>query len=178
MEIDSSLEGGKDEFKKKCPFLSVADGGSERHRLRRPVGRDITGRIDSSREVTLAFESYSVNPTYRYYISGSDVYPNALIGLSRDYHLDPETLWKEVQMTPKEMKEIVDHMKARASQLMQFPQGFNLVDDQGRVIGVWYSIITARTFVQMKKDGIVRIDTPDIDTYDKFERDGGGRGRK
>ena len=63
-------------------------------------------------------------------------------------------------MTPKAMKEIVDHMKARASQLTQFPQGFNLVDDQGRVIGAWYSIITARTFVQMRKDGIVRIDTP------------------
>ena len=129
------------------------------------------GRIDPSREAALAFESHSVNPTYRYYISGSDVYPNALIGLSRDYHLDQETLWKAAEMTPKLMREIVDHMKARASQLMQFPQGFNLVDDKGRVIGVWYSIITARTFVQMKEDGIVRIDTPDIDTYDKFERD-------
>ena len=129
------------------------------------------GLIDPSREATLAFENYSVNPTYRYYISGSDVYPNALIGLSRDYHLDPETLWKEVEMTPNLMKEIVDHMKARASQLMQFPQGFNLVDDKGRVIGAWYSIITARTFVQMKKDGIVRIDTPDINTYDRFERE-------
>lgn len=129
------------------------------------------GRIGPSNEATLAFESYSVNPTYRYYISGSDVYPNALIGLSRDYHLDPETLWKEVQMTPKLMKEIVDHMKARASQLLQFPKGFDLVDDTGRVIGAWYSIITARTFVQMKKEGTVRIDTPDIDTYDKFERE-------
>ncbi len=129
------------------------------------------GQIDPSSEATGAFESYSVNPTYRYYISGSDVYPNALIGLSRDYHLDPETLWREVQMTPSLMKEFVDHMKARASQFMQVPRGFNLVDDKGRVIGAWYSIITARTFVQMKKDGIVRIDTPDIDTYDRFERD-------
>jgi hypothetical protein len=129
------------------------------------------GQIDPGRDVTLALERYSVNPTYRYYISGSDVYPNALMGLSRDYHLDPATLWKEVQMTPELMKEIVNHMKDRASQIMQFPQGFNLVDDKGRVIGVWYSIITARTFVQMKKDGIVRIDTPDIDTYDRFERD-------
>jgi hypothetical protein len=135
------------------------------------------GLINPSDEATLAFENYSVNPTYRYYISGSDVYPNALIGLSRDYHLDPETLWKEVEMTPKVMKEIVDHMKARASQLMQSPRGFSLVEDQGRMIGVWYSMITARTFLQMKKDGIVRIDTPDIDTYDKFERDR-DRGRK
>jgi hypothetical protein len=136
------------------------------------------GRIDSSGEATRAFESYHVDPTYRYYVSGPDVYPNALIGLSRDYHLDPETLWKEVEMTPKEMKEIVDHMKTRALQLMQSPKGYNLVGDQGRVIGVWYSIITARTFVQMKKDGIVRIDTPDIDTYKEFERGGGGSDKK
>ena len=129
------------------------------------------GQIDPSSEATHAFESYSVDPTCRYYISGSDVYPNALIGLSRDYHLDPETLWKEVQMNQKLMKEIVDNMKARASQLLQFPKGFSLVDDKGRVIGAWYSIITARTFVQMKQDGIVRIDTPDIDTYDRFERE-------
>ena len=136
------------------------------------------GQINSSRDVTLAFESYSVNPTYRYYISGSDVYPNALIGISRDYHLDPETLWKEVEMTPKAMKEIVDHMKAKAFQVMQFPQGFNLVDDKGRVIGAWYSIIAARTFVQMEKDGMVRIDTPDLDTYKELERGGGDRDRK
>ena len=137
------------------------------------------GRIDSSSEATLAFERYSVNPTYRYYISGSDVYPNALIGISRDYHLDPETLWKEVEMTPKLMKELVDQMKARASQLMQSPQGFNLVDDTGRVIGVWYSLITARTFIELKKDGIVRIDTPSLDTYMKFEGDNErGRGKR
>ena len=129
------------------------------------------GRIEGSDRATQSFERYYVDPTYRYYISGSDVYPNALIGLSRDYRLDPGTLWKEVEMTPKKMKELVDQMKARASQIMQIPQGFDLFDDKGRVIGVWYSIITARTFVQMEKDGIVRIDTPDLDTYDKFERD-------
>jgi len=131
------------------------------------------GQINPSSEATLALESYYVNPIYRYYISGSDVYPNALIGLNRDYRLDPETLWKDVEMTTKVMKELVKQMKARASQLIQFPKGFNLIDDKGRVIGVWYSIITARTFIQMKKDEMVRIDTPDLDTYDKFDRSGG-----
>jgi hypothetical protein len=135
------------------------------------------GQINPSEEATLAFESYYANPTYRYYISGSDVYPNALIGLDRACHLDPKTLWKEVEMTPKVMKELVDHMRTRASRLIQFPKGFNLVEDKGRVIGVWYSIITARTFIRMEKDGMVRIDTPDLDTYDKFDR-GSGRDRK
>jgi len=136
------------------------------------------GRIDPSGEANLAFERYAVDPTYRYYTSGSDLYPNALIGLSRDYRLDPETLWKQVEMTPGKMKEIVGYMKARASQLMQFPQGFSIIDDKGRVIGVWYSLITARTFVEIKPDGIVRIDTPDIDTYNKFEQERDKRMRR
>ncbi len=69
-----------------------------------------------SKEMTRAFESYQVNADFRYYISGSDLYPNALMGLHRDYRLDPETLWKEVTMTPTKMKEIVENMKTKADE--------------------------------------------------------------
>lgn len=127
------------------------------------------GRIDPSREATEAVENYQVNPQYRYYISGSDLYPNALMGLHRDSRLDPETLWKEVAMTPKRMREIVWGIKNRAFQVGAYPAGFDLLDNQGRPIGVWYSIFTARTFLRMEETGTVRIDTPDPDTYDKLE---------
>ncbi len=40
-------------------------------------------------------------------------------------------------------------------------------DDKGRPIGVWYSILTARTFLRMQENGTVRIDTPELDTYEK-----------
>ncbi len=133
------------------------------------------GRIDSNREVTNAFERYEVNPNVRYYISGSDVYPNAILGLHREHRLDPETLWKEVDMTPERMKEIVEHMRVKASELLQFQYGFEIMDNGGRPIGVWYSMLESRTFVQVKKDGIIRIDTPDLDTYRDLRRDGGDR---
>ena len=133
------------------------------------------GRIDPSGEVTDAFERYEVNPDFRYYISGSDLYPNALMGLHREYRLDPETLWKEVEMTPERMKGIVEHMKIKASEFYQHQYGFEITDNGGRPIGVWYSILEARTFVQVKEDGIVRIDTPDLDTYRDLKRDGGDR---
>jgi hypothetical protein len=127
------------------------------------------GRINPRGETTRAFESYHVNTEFRYYISGSDLYPNALIGLHRDYHLDPETLWKEVTMTPERMKEIIEHMQTKAAEYQQFQYGFEMSDDKGRPIGVWYSILTARTFVRMQENGTVRIDTPELDTYEKFE---------
>ncbi|MDP1993000.1 MAG: hypothetical protein Q8K00_18455 [Syntrophales bacterium] len=127
------------------------------------------GRINPSSETTQAFESYQVNADFRYYISGSNLYPNALMGLHRDYRLDPETLWKEVAMTPARMKEIVEHMKTKADEYRQFQYGFEMSDDKGRPIGVWYSILTARTFLRMQENGTVRIDTPELDTYEKFE---------
>jgi len=127
------------------------------------------GRIVPSEEITAAFESHRVDPGLRYYISGSDLYPNALMGLSRDCRLDPETLWKEVAMTPEVLREIVGNIKTKAFEYTQFPHGFELRDEGGRAIGAWYSILSARTFLQVKEDGTVRIDTPDLETYEKLE---------
>jgi len=132
------------------------------------------GRIDPNREVTNAFERYEANPNFRYYISGSDVYPNAMIGLDRKHRLDPETLWKEVEMTPERMKGIVQLMRSKTALLMMALSGFEITDNNGRPIGVWYSVLSARTFVKMNDNGTVRIDTPDIDTYNELKRGDGG----
>jgi hypothetical protein len=129
------------------------------------------GRIDPSEEVTRAFEGYQVNPEFRYYISGPDLNPNAFMGLKRNFRLDPSTLWREVDMSTAKMKEVVDGMKAKVSGLQMVLHGFALSDNSGRPIGVWYSILKARTSLRMNDDGTVRIDTPDLDTYESREGD-------
>ncbi len=108
----------------------------------------------------------TVDTNQRYYISGSDIYPNAIIGLNRDYRIDPQTHWREVEMNPEVMRTIVQNMKEKTAGRTHFLYGFDLLDTAGRPIGVWYSIQTARTCMQIKEHGIVRIDTPDLDTYD------------
>ncbi|MEW6334717.1 MAG: hypothetical protein AB1558_10635 [Thermodesulfobacteriota bacterium] len=131
------------------------------------------GRIDPAAEVTRAFEGYRVNSEYRYYASGAHHHPNALMGLHRDHRLDPETLWREVPgMTAARMEEIVEGMKTKASQHNMFQYGFAMSDDRGRPVGVWYSILWARTFLRMNEDGMVRIDTPAPDVYLRLEQDG------
>ena len=130
------------------------------------------GAINPSNEVTQAFEGYQVNSEFRYYVSGGLTYPNALMGLHKDYRLDPRTLWKEVRgMTTEKMQEIVDHMKTKASQRNMVQFGFEMSDNKGRPIGVWYSLLKARTFLRMNDDGTVRIDTPPLDTYESFGGD-------
>ena len=130
------------------------------------------GRINPNGEVTQAFEGYRVNSEFRYYVSGPHHYPNALMGLHRDYRLDPATLWREVPgMTTAMMKEIVDDMKTKASNHGMFQYGFEMSDNQGRPVGVWYSILTARTYLRTNEDGTLRIDTPALDVYQDMKGD-------
>ncbi len=130
------------------------------------------GAINPKNEGTRAFEGYQVNSEFRYYVSGGLTYPNALMGLHKDYRLDPRTLWKEVRgMTTEKMQEIVDHMKTKASQRNMVQFGFEMSDNKGRPIGVWYSVLWARTFLGMNEDGTVRIDTPELDVYERTQGD-------
>jgi hypothetical protein len=131
------------------------------------------GSIVPDGSVTAAFDKYQVNPNYNYYYSGSEVYPSAIIGLDKAYALDSD-LWKKVDMTPAKLREIVMNMKDKA-QTVNFGapiHGFAMLDDRGKQIGVWYSILKAKTFLKMKDSNTVIIDTPDINTWLQFE-DGG-----
>jgi hypothetical protein len=125
------------------------------------------GRFNPSDAVTQVFNSYQVNKDYRYYISGPDLNPNALMGLDRSHQLDPRTTWREVQMTPEKMKEFVEGMNTKVKSQHEFQRGYEILDNNGRPIGVWFSIMRARTFVSMQEDGTVRIDSPDLDIYEK-----------
>jgi hypothetical protein len=131
------------------------------------------GRISFSSETTRAFETYSINEDFNYYISGPDTYPSAIIGLHRDYRIDPQSLWKRVEMTPEMMQKIVSSMKENSSARLHFLYGYELLGPKGQPVGVWYSIQTARTCLQMKDEVTVRLDTPDIDTYNHLNGDMG-----
>jgi hypothetical protein len=116
------------------------------------------GRFNPSDEVRQAFANYQVNKDFRYYISGSDLYPNALMGLNRSYRLDPHTLWREVRMTAEKMQEIVQYMETR--DMAQPLKGLELLDNRGRPIGSWYSLVDETTFLRIQEDGTVWVETP------------------
>ncbi len=130
------------------------------------------GSIVPDGSVMEAFDKFQVNPNYNYYYSGSEVYPSAVIGLDNAYALDSD-LWKKVDMTPAKLREIVMNMKNKAATVnfMAPLHGFAILDDKGKRIGVWYSILEATTnsSVRMKDSKTVLIDTPDINTWLQFE---------
>ena len=124
------------------------------------------GRITPNATATKAFEAYQLDSRVNYYISGSDVYPNALMGLNKTYTLVSD-LWKKIEPTPQEFQEIIRHMQTKALELGQYQHGFAILDDKGNQIGVWYSLLSVRTAIQMKGDGKVVIFTPDLNTYER-----------
>lgn len=111
-----------------------------------------------------AFESYQINPDFNYYASGSFVYPNALMGLDKTYTLDSD-LWRKIEPTPQEFRELIQNMQTKALNIRQHPHGFAILDENGKQIGVWYSIMRAKTAIQMKDERRVIIFTPALDTY-------------
>lgn len=129
------------------------------------------GRIIPDREAALIFEKKQCGADFHYFYSGSDLYPSALMGIRKDLKLEDDTLWKKVDMTPERCLDMVSHIHTRALGLALFPYGFIIQDDQGKRIGIWYSILTATTPVWMKDDQTAVIHTPAVDTYLRYEKD-------
>jgi hypothetical protein len=122
------------------------------------------------RDATIAFEKYQMNTDFNYYISGSDVYPHVIIGLDKSYNIEPD-LWKHVDMTPHKLRELVLDMeqKIRHLNMTLTLHGFTLLDDKGKQIGIWYSILEASTSLWMKDERTVIIITPPLDTYYRYD---------
>ncbi len=114
------------------------------------------GSIVPSSEVTDAFESYQVDPNLTYYVCTSTSNPKAIIGVDKALTLDSD-LWQKIEMTPKVLKDLVYTMQITTRGMDLF--GFTIRDDKGKPIGVWYSRPFATTFVKMKNEKTVHIQT-------------------
>lgn len=130
------------------------------------------GSINPDKGVQQKFDAYQMEPEMNYYYSGPDAYPNAIIGLRKQFVLD-NNLWKPIAPNPEIFKRLIQNMqdKARWTGAPQF--GFIMKDHQGQPIGVWYSILSIKTMVvKMGKDNLVNVYTPELFIYprDKWPR--------
>jgi hypothetical protein len=126
------------------------------------------GAINRDQNVTRSLEAFEVNPNFRYYYSGAEMYPNALMGLDKKFKLEPD-LWKKMKTTPEDFKDTIEQMQTKALTLGDYQVGCAILDNLGRRIGVWYSLREAVTSVKMIDDHTVLIYTPPLDTYLKYE---------
>lgn len=122
------------------------------------------GSIRPNRSVTGNFESHRVKTDLTYYLSGSETYPNAIIGVDKRLTLE-SSLWKQRDFTPEELGELVRRMQARADEHDQVLDGFDILDSEGKYIGEWFSLPGITVMVKMESENRVKISTPPMDTY-------------
>jgi len=120
------------------------------------------GELRLSKEATDAFETFKIDPGMNYYISGSDVCPNAIIGIYQSRTLETD-LWTKRDLTGEGMKQLVGNMRSRA--IDRFLQGFDILDDRGAKIGEWYSLPGISITIWIKGIDRISISTPPLDIY-------------
>jgi len=122
------------------------------------------GKIRPSQKVTEAYERYEVDGNLVYYISGSENYPNAIIGIEKTWNLDLG-LWKPMEFSPGNMKELVQNMLNKAAFRRMNLHGFDILDNRGEKIGNCFSVLNAVTTVKITGEKTVAVYTPPLDTY-------------
>jgi hypothetical protein len=122
------------------------------------------GKIRPSGDVTISYERFSVDPNQNYYLSGSDTYPNAIIGIDKTWILESD-LWKRKDLSFQNMKELVQNMQNKSAEQNNVLHGFVILDNKGKKIGDWFSIMGVITTVEVTGEGGVIVSTPPIDTY-------------
>ena len=134
------------------------------------------GRFEPSNTATGNFEKFVINKDYNYFLSGSDVYPVAIFGLKKDYIIDSdEDLWKKIDPKQEVISELVSNIQRRLRECcIDRPRGFDILDNQGRKIGEWYSMTGLIIAIQIREGGKVVIYPPsDTNEVRKYE----GRGK-
>lgn len=125
------------------------------------------GGIVVNQEAFEVFETNRFDPEMHYFYTGSDVYPNAILGLKKGYRLEPD-LWKPVGSL-QQLREQVEAIRDKGRSLLHVPKGYAVVDRQGNPIGVWFSLSAAVQTAFMKDDQTVVVYTPRTDLYDSLE---------
>lgn len=122
------------------------------------------GELRPSKEVAEAYDFFRVDPDVNYYITGSDVYPNAIIGIDKTWTLKSD-LWKKIDLRTQDMKELVQNMRVKTMEQSRTLHGFVILDNFGRNIGNWFSIMGIGTTIEITGERQVIVYTPPLDTY-------------
>ena len=114
------------------------------------------GRLQANRDVTNLFETYQILGDYRYYYSGPDARPYAVMGIHREYSLGSK-LWKPVDLTEAQLKSWIQSGMHR--RFFRTPYGYDILDSTGKRIGIWYSMWPTTT-IKTESDNRVMVYTP------------------
>ena len=120
----------------------------------------ISGRLQSSPEVTGVFKSSQILPDHHYYVSGFQRIPYAIIAVNNNYQLRTGR-WKPIDMDSTSLKQLIYRMEHVYS---LNPRGAWILDPEDNRLGAWYSSQYQTTVKREKGNRIVVVnpEPPDL----------------
>lgn len=117
------------------------------------------GRLQPSSAVTAIFKADQILPDHKYYFTGPDGWPDAIIAVNKDFTLVTDH-WTEFEPSPQRLRRLTDYAHTHYGDNTQhFPYGYKILAPDGRKVGVWYSIWDWTT-IEMRSDHEVMIYPP------------------
>ena len=119
------------------------------------------GRLVHNDKVKNVFETYQLPTGYTYYYSGPDAYPDAVIGIRNEYHLESR-FWKPVELTKTLLKSWLEKRGHTRVGYNLTKNGSDIITPDGRQVGIWYAVRNWQDLatVKMIDDKTVTISPP------------------
>ena len=114
--------------------------------------------LEQNNEVNQYFLDRKVYPDHKYYYSGSEARPRAIIAIHNDYVLESK-LWRSTDITQDKLKRWINTMTNNI--FTPDIWGKKIMGPNREYIGVWFS--PAKTASIRLKGNVVNITTPNID---------------
>jgi hypothetical protein len=98
------------------------------------------GRLKHNAAVSRNFQNYQVEPEYQYYYYGRTNMPYAIIGIDRTYHMQSR-VWREVDPDTEKFQKMIFWIwdDIRYAYQRNFTRGAEILDPEGKKVGIWYS---------------------------------------
>ena len=119
------------------------------------------GRIKSNETTHRAFENHQIPADYKYYYYGRSNMPYAIIRLDTQHNLKSR-IWRQVDPNSAEFKKMVEWTWWDTYYYPNYPRGKDILDPEGRKIGIWFSSARWAAVKMLDDQGTVMIapDTP------------------
>jgi len=114
-----------------------------------------SGHMKFSPELTRDFEAGRPPPEYRYYATGRENIPNAVIGINRKYR-QRARFWREIDAGSEDLIRAIQNVFPYR---LERPRASYLLSPDGDIIGIYWSVIYW-TNVRMGKDNDVYVLPP------------------
>ena len=114
------------------------------------------GRLQENPDVRLKFEKYEILPDHKYYYRGTFNSPIAIVGIHTKYQLNL-SLWVPIDPKSDNFRTIIDRVGIVTSGSRARAWGFNILDQNGNLVGIWYSPSRGATVQVDENNNIVQL---------------------